>query len=169
MLKSLSDRGLSYTCIANSQRLSLLVSGDGRRVLVASFTGQIFLWECLVPQDLNSVRDSTVKGCWSQITSSENSSLPSAKDKEACLHCVFVQSQVRATKVWLFYSIHKNAYNGPSVYLFKISPVYFFCAPIQTAGDMCLSAFVFTVGEQLIVTFLKIQWEETGKTRLDSI
>ncbi|XP_058267346.1 ciliogenesis and planar polarity effector 1 isoform X3 [Hemibagrus wyckioides] len=113
---------------ATSQRLSLLVSGDGRRVLVASFTGQIFLWECLVPQDLSSVRDSTVKGCWSQITSSENSSLPSAKDKEACLHCAFIQS--------------------------------------QAAGDVCLSAFVFTVGEQLIVTFLKIQWEEAGKTSL---
>ncbi|KAK3549848.1 hypothetical protein QTP86_015286, partial [Hemibagrus guttatus] len=113
---------------ATSQRLSLLVSGDGRRVLVASFTGQIFLWECLVPQDLSGIRDNTVKGRWSQITSLENSRLPSAEDKEACLHCVFVQS--------------------------------------QAAGDVCLSAFVFTVGEQLIVTFLKIQWEETGKTSL---
>ncbi|XP_026995153.2 ciliogenesis and planar polarity effector 1 isoform X2 [Tachysurus fulvidraco] len=113
---------------ATSQRLSLLVSGDGRRVLVASFTGQIFLWECLVPQDLNSFRDNTVKGHWSQIVPSENSRLPSAKDKEACHHCVFVQS--------------------------------------QAVGDVCLSAFLFTVGEQLIVTLLKIQWEETGKTSL---
>ncbi|KAB5543313.1 hypothetical protein PHYPO_G00077610 [Pangasianodon hypophthalmus] len=111
-----------------SRRLSLLVSGDGWRILVASFTGQIFLWECLVPQDLNSFRDNTVKGRWSQIAPSENSRLPSAKDKEACLHCVFVQS--------------------------------------QAVGDVCLSAFVFTTGEQLIVTFLKIQWEETWKNSL---
>ncbi|KAF4082340.1 hypothetical protein AMELA_G00150710 [Ameiurus melas] len=113
---------------ASSQRLSLLVSGDGRRVLVASFTGRIFLWECLVLQDLDSFRDNTVKGRWSQIAPSENSQLPSVKDKEACLHCAFVQS--------------------------------------QAVGDVCLSAFVFTTGEQLVVTFLKIQWEEAGKNSL---
>ncbi|KAF7700988.1 ciliogenesis and planar polarity effector 1 isoform X2 [Silurus meridionalis] len=111
-----------------SQRLSLLVSGDGRRVLLVSVTGAVFLWECLVPQDLISFRDNTVKGCWSQITASENSQLPSTKDKEACLHCMFVQS--------------------------------------QAVGDVCLSAFVFTAGEQLIVTFLKIQWEEIWKNSL---
>ncbi|XP_053501766.1 ciliogenesis and planar polarity effector 1 isoform X4 [Ictalurus furcatus] len=113
---------------ATSQRLSLLVSGDGRRVLVASFTGQIFLWECLVLQDLDSFRDNTVKGRWSQIAPSENSQLPSIRDKEACLHCAFVQS--------------------------------------QAVGDVCLSAFVFTAGEQLVVTFLKIQWEEAWKNSL---
>lgn len=44
-----------------------------------------------------------------------------------------------------------------------------FSCVIQAGGDVCLSAFVFTTGEQLIVTFLKIQWEETWKNRLDSI
>ncbi|XP_060764829.1 ciliogenesis and planar polarity effector 1 isoform X4 [Neoarius graeffei] len=119
---------LTSAAKANSRRLSLLVSGDGRRVLVASLTGQLFLWECLVPQELNSFRDNTVKGRWSQIAPSETSQLPSVKDKEACLHCVFVQS--------------------------------------QAVGDVCLSAFVFTIGEHLIVTFLKIQWEETWQKSL---
>lgn len=69
---------------------------------MASFTGQIFLWECLARQDLDSLRDNTVKGRWSQIAPSENSQLPSGRDKEACLHCAFVQSQVRAAGVGLF-------------------------------------------------------------------
>ncbi|XP_036450987.1 ciliogenesis and planar polarity effector 1 [Colossoma macropomum] len=113
---------------ATSLRPSLLVSGDGQRVLLVTVTGQVFIWECLVPQDLNSLRDSNVKGRWSQIASSENARLPSSKDKEASVHSVFVQS--------------------------------------QAVGDVCLSAFVFTSGEQLIVTFLKIQWEQTWERKL---
>ncbi|XP_066507194.1 ciliogenesis and planar polarity effector 1 isoform X2 [Hoplias malabaricus] len=115
---------------ATSLRLSLVVSGDGKRVLLVTFTGQIFLWECLVPQDLNSPRDTTIKGRWSQIASSENTQLPSSKDKETSLHSVFVQS--------------------------------------QTVGDVCLSALVFTHEDQLIVTFLKIQWEHTWLSKLSS-
>ncbi|XP_072514569.1 ciliogenesis and planar polarity effector 1 isoform X3 [Salminus brasiliensis] len=109
-------------------RLSLLVSGNGQRVLLVAVTGQVFLWECLVPQDLTSPRDSTIRGRWSQIASSENTQLPSSKDKEASIHSVFVQS--------------------------------------QTVGDVCLSAFVFTSGEDLLVTFLKIQWEQTWESKL---
>lgn len=98
VLVSCWPRSVLHTHIhtASSQRLSLLVSGDGQRVLVASFAGQVFLWECLVSQDLNSFRDNTLRGRWSQIAPSENSQLPSAKDKEACVHLAFVQSQVRA-------------------------------------------------------------------------
>ncbi|XP_049324352.1 ciliogenesis and planar polarity effector 1 isoform X3 [Astyanax mexicanus] len=109
-------------------RLSLLVSGDGQRVLLVSVTGQVFLWECLVPQDLNSPRDSTIRGLWSQIASSENTQLPSSKDKEASLHSVFIQS--------------------------------------ETVGDVCLSAFVFTNREELMVTILKIQWDQTWENKL---
>ncbi|KAF5893905.1 ciliogenesis and planar polarity effector 1, partial [Clarias magur] len=119
---------LASSAKASSTRLSLLVSENGRRVLVASLTGQIFLWECIVPQDLNNFRDNTVKGRWSQVDPSEHSRLPSTKDKEACLHCVFVKS--------------------------------------QSVGDVCLGAFIFTSGEQLMVTFLKIEWEETLKNSL---
>lgn len=35
-------------------------------------------------------------------------------------------------------------------------------------GDACLSAFVFTSGKKLIVTFLKIQWEEC-RTSVSSV
>ncbi|XP_035391703.1 ciliogenesis and planar polarity effector 1 [Electrophorus electricus] len=80
-------------CKATSLHLSLLVSGDGKRVLLVTVTGQVFLWECLAPKELYSLRDGTIRGRWSQIVSSENAQLPSAKNKEASLHCVFVQSQ----------------------------------------------------------------------------
>ncbi|XP_065120529.1 ciliogenesis and planar polarity effector 1 isoform X4 [Paramisgurnus dabryanus] len=74
-------------------RLSLLVSENGQRVYLAALTGQIFLWECLSPQDLSSPRDITVKGRWSQIGHPENTQLPSLKDKEASIHSVFVKNQ----------------------------------------------------------------------------
>ncbi|XP_017567420.2 ciliogenesis and planar polarity effector 1 isoform X1 [Pygocentrus nattereri] len=119
---------LASTGKATSPRPTLLVSGDGQRVLLVTVTGLVFLWECMVPQDLSSLRDGIIKGRWSQIASSENAQLPSSKDKEASVHSVFVQS--------------------------------------QAVGDVCLSAFVFTSGEELIVTFLKIQWEQTWERKL---
>ncbi|XP_076876883.1 ciliogenesis and planar polarity effector 1 isoform X2 [Brachyhypopomus gauderio] len=117
-------------CKAASLRISLVVSGDGQRVLLVTVTGHVFLWECLGPKELSSLRDATVRGRWSQIASSENERLPSAEDKDASLHSVFVQS--------------------------------------QAVGDVCLSAFVFTSGEHLIVTFLKVQWEEPRESKISS-
>ncbi|XP_051268723.1 ciliogenesis and planar polarity effector 1 isoform X1 [Dicentrarchus labrax] len=38
----------------------------------------------------------------------------------------------------------------------------------ETIGDVCLSAFVFTSGKKLMITFLKIQWEE-GRVRVGSV
>ncbi|XP_029921144.1 ciliogenesis and planar polarity effector 1 isoform X2 [Myripristis murdjan] len=38
----------------------------------------------------------------------------------------------------------------------------------EAIGDTCLSAFVFTSGEKLTVTFLKIQWDE-GHARVGSV
>ncbi|XP_021334904.2 ciliogenesis and planar polarity effector 1 isoform X3 [Danio rerio] len=38
----------------------------------------------------------------------------------------------------------------------------------QAVGDVCLSAFVFTAEAQLIVTFLKIQWDSTWDSKLGS-
>ncbi|KAJ8408630.1 hypothetical protein AAFF_G00252650 [Aldrovandia affinis] len=102
--------------------LSLLVSGDGRRVLLTALTGQVFLWECSDPQDLAGTRDGVAKGRWQQILPLDVSALPSAQNKEASQHSVFAQG--------------------------------------EAVGDCCLSAFVFSVGEQLTVTFLKIQWDE---------
>ncbi|KAM4634088.1 ciliogenesis and planar polarity effector 1 [Polymixia lowei] len=39
----------------------------------------------------------------------------------------------------------------------------------EAMGDVCLSAFVFTSGEKLTVTFLKIQWDEGHANRVGSV
>lgn len=78
----------------NSTRLSLQVSGDGLRVLVVAITGQVFLWECMSSKDLMGMRDGAVKGRWSHICALEDSILPSAQDKEASQHTIFVKSKV---------------------------------------------------------------------------
>ncbi|KAI1905124.1 hypothetical protein AGOR_G00012710 [Albula goreensis] len=111
--------------------LSLLVSGDGRRVLLTVLTGQVFLWECSDPQDLAGMRDGIVKGRWQQILPLENSALPSPQNKEASQHNVFIKG--------------------------------------EAMGDCCLSAFTFIEGEELKVTFLKIQWEEGFESKLSSV
>ncbi|XP_033503413.2 ciliogenesis and planar polarity effector 1 isoform X1 [Epinephelus lanceolatus] len=114
----------------NATRLSLQVSGDGKRVLVVAITGQVFLWECMDVRDLTGVRDGTVKGHWAHIQPLEDSILPSSQDKEASQHTIFIKTEVM--------------------------------------GDACLSAFVFTSGKKLVLTCLKIQWEE-GHMRAGSV
>ncbi|KAM3599738.1 uncharacterized protein V6R79_010631 [Siganus canaliculatus] len=107
----------------SATRLSLQVSGDGMRVLLATVTGQVYLWECMDARDLIGVRDGTVRGCWTHILPLEESLLPSSRDKEATQHTMFVKKEVM--------------------------------------GDSCLSAFVFTSGKNLIITCLRIQWEDS--------
>ncbi|XP_073334518.1 ciliogenesis and planar polarity effector 1 [Pagrus major] len=114
----------------NATRLSLQVSGDGMRALLATITGQVFLWECMDVRDLTGVRDGTVKGHWAHVCPLEDSILPSSQDKEASQHTMFIKTEVM--------------------------------------GDACLSAFVFTSGKKLIITCLKIQWEEC-RVRVGSV
>lgn len=77
--------------------LSLVVSGDGMRVLLLTVTGQVFLWECVDVRDLSGVRDGTARGRWAQIQHPGNTALPSPKDKEASQHSIFVRGEVRRT------------------------------------------------------------------------
>lgn len=90
---------LCFVCVLteNTTRLSLQVSGDGLRVLVVAITGQVFLWECMSVKDLMGIRDGEVKGRWSHICALGDSLLPSAQDKEASQHTIFVK-----TKVFIF-------------------------------------------------------------------
>lgn len=82
----------------NATRLSLQVSGDGLRVIVVAVTGQVFLWECMGFQDLAGVRDGVVSGRWSHVHPLEDSILPSAQNKEASQHTVFVKTEVSMLK-----------------------------------------------------------------------
>nr|XP_020474269.1 protein JBTS17 isoform X2 [Monopterus albus] len=106
----------------NGRLLSLQVSGDGMRVLLAAVIGQVFLWECTDVSYLMGVRDGTVKGHWTHILPLQDTVLPSSQDKEASQHTIFIKT--------------------------------------EAMGDTCLSVFIFTSGKKLIITCLKIQWEE---------
>ncbi|XP_067106459.1 ciliogenesis and planar polarity effector 1 [Osmerus mordax] len=112
-------------------RLSLLVSGDGMRVLLVSPARQVFLWECADVRDLAGVRDGPARGVWAHIHPPRDWRAPSPQDKETSLHSVFVRT--------------------------------------DALGDVCLSAFVFSDGDKLSVTFLKIQWEEGQGSRVGSV
>uniref|UniRef100_A0A3B4AUS7 Ciliogenesis and planar polarity effector 1 n=1 Tax=Periophthalmus magnuspinnatus TaxID=409849 RepID=A0A3B4AUS7_9GOBI len=105
-----------------ASRLSVQVSGDGLHVLLVAVTGEVFLWQCADVRDLIGVRDSTVKGNWSQIQASNDTMLPTSQDKEAYVHTLFVKT--------------------------------------EALGDVCLSTFVFTSGNKLIISCLKIIWGE---------
>lgn len=146
---------LCFICVLteNATRLSLQVSGDGLRVLVVAITGQVFLWECISVKDLTMIRDGAVKGRWSHICALEDSILPSAQDKEASQHTIFVKTKVFILKyIFMLHVLVIWATAPCSVFHF-----YFF---YQDMGDACLSAFVFTAGMKLIITCLKIHWEE---------
>ncbi|KAM6986487.1 ciliogenesis and planar polarity effector 1 [Aplochiton taeniatus] len=74
-------------------RLSLLVSGDGMRVLLVGLTGQVFLWECGDERDLTGMKDGSARGCWAHIQPPEDAALPSPQDKEASQHSIFVRTE----------------------------------------------------------------------------
>ncbi|KAM5329284.1 ciliogenesis and planar polarity effector 1 isoform 2-T2 [Glossophaga mutica] len=80
--------------IASSLRLYLYVSGDGKRVLIVTPSGCIFLWEYLEFKNILSSKSPSLMGRWSQILPEEAAHLPSTKDKEAVVHAVFVKNEL---------------------------------------------------------------------------
>ncbi|XP_029434494.1 ciliogenesis and planar polarity effector 1 isoform X2 [Rhinatrema bivittatum] len=75
-------------------RLHLYVSGDGRRVLVATLTGSVFLWESTDGKNMPPFRKPLSLGRWSQIMPEQSMILPTSEDKEATVHAVFVENEV---------------------------------------------------------------------------
>lgn len=144
-----------YFLTGNTTRLSLQISGDGLRVLVVAITGQVFLWECMGVKDLTGIRDGAVKGRWSHIHSLEDSILPSAQDKEASQHTIFVKTEVFNLE-YRFDMLHIEVICTTAAW--SVFHFFFF---YQDMGDACLTAFVFTAGVKLIITCLKIDWEES--------
>ncbi|XP_076973098.1 ciliogenesis and planar polarity effector 1 isoform X3 [Tamandua tetradactyla] len=80
--------------VASSLRLYLYVSGDGKRVLLISRSGCIFLWECLEYKNIISSKSSSLRGQWSHIIPEEAALLPSTEDKEATVHAVFIKNEL---------------------------------------------------------------------------
>uniref|UniRef100_A0A452QF42 Ciliogenesis and planar polarity effector 1 n=1 Tax=Ursus americanus TaxID=9643 RepID=A0A452QF42_URSAM len=79
---------------ASSLRLYLYVSGNGKRVLLITPSGCIFLWEYLEFKNIFSSKSSSLVGQWSQIIPEEAVHLPSNEDKEAVVHAVFIKNEL---------------------------------------------------------------------------
>ncbi|XP_034512894.1 ciliogenesis and planar polarity effector 1 isoform X4 [Ailuropoda melanoleuca] len=79
---------------ASSLRLYLYVSGNGKRVLLITPSGCIFLWEYLEFKNIFSCKSPSLVGQWSQIIPEEAVHLPSNEDKEAVVHAVFVKNEL---------------------------------------------------------------------------
>uniref|UniRef100_A0A8C0C6X3 Ciliogenesis and planar polarity effector 1 n=1 Tax=Balaenoptera musculus TaxID=9771 RepID=A0A8C0C6X3_BALMU len=80
--------------VASSLRLYLYVSGDGKRVLLITPSGCIFLWEHLEFKNILSSKSPSLAGQWSQIIPEEAVHLPSTEDKEAVVHAVFIKNEL---------------------------------------------------------------------------
>ncbi|XP_032271042.1 ciliogenesis and planar polarity effector 1 isoform X1 [Phoca vitulina] len=80
--------------VASSLRLYLYVSGNGKRVLLVTPSGCIFLWEYLEFKNIFSSKSPSLVGQWSQIISEEAVHLPSNEDKEAVVHAVFIKNEL---------------------------------------------------------------------------
>lgn len=75
----------------------MYVSGDGKRVLIVTPSGCIFLWEYLEFRNVLSSKSPSLRGQWSQIAPEEAVCLPSPEDKEAVVHAVFIKNEVKPT------------------------------------------------------------------------
>ncbi|XP_075444503.1 ciliogenesis and planar polarity effector 1 isoform X2 [Ascaphus truei] len=77
-----------------SWKVSLCASGDGRRVLVATPTGCVFLWESTEKRHiLLSSKSTSVAGTWTQIQPLDSTVFPKTTDKEAMVHAIFVKNE----------------------------------------------------------------------------
>lgn len=80
--------------VASDLRLYLYVSGNGKRVLLITLSGYIFLWEYLEFKNILTSKHPSLMGQWSQIIPKESAHLPSAEDKEAVVHAVFIKNEL---------------------------------------------------------------------------
>ncbi|XP_063114153.1 ciliogenesis and planar polarity effector 1 isoform X4 [Cavia porcellus] len=80
--------------VASCLRLHLYVSGNGKRVLLISASGCIYLWEYLELKNILPSKSSSLVGQWSQIIPDEAVLLPSTEDKEAVVNAVFIKNEL---------------------------------------------------------------------------
>ncbi|XP_071587086.1 ciliogenesis and planar polarity effector 1 isoform X2 [Heliangelus exortis] len=87
-------------------RLYLYVSGDGRKALLTTPTGCVFLWESTDHENTSSCKNSSF-GHWTRILSHESVMLPSTEEKEIGVHAAFIQNEIlgdRCLCSFVFYS-----------------------------------------------------------------
>jgi hypothetical protein len=72
------------------------VSENGKRVLLITLSGCIFLWEYLESKNNFFSKSLSLVGQWSQIIPEEAVLLPSIEDKEAVVNAVFIKNEVKS-------------------------------------------------------------------------
>ncbi|PNI25615.1 C5orf42 isoform 2 [Pan troglodytes] len=80
--------------VASSLRLYLYVSGNGKRIVLITPSGCIFLWEYLELKNILSSKSLSLAGRWSQVIPEEAVLLPSTEDKEAVVNAVFIKNEL---------------------------------------------------------------------------
>ncbi|XP_074242689.1 ciliogenesis and planar polarity effector 1 isoform X8 [Saimiri boliviensis] len=80
--------------VARSLKPYLYVSGNGKRILLITPSGCIFLWEYLELKNILASKSLSLVGQWSQVIPEEAVLLPSAEDKEAVVNAVFVKNEL---------------------------------------------------------------------------
>uniref|UniRef100_A0A5F9CHQ9 Ciliosis and planar polarity effector complex subunit 1 n=1 Tax=Oryctolagus cuniculus TaxID=9986 RepID=A0A5F9CHQ9_RABIT len=95
---------------ACSLRLYLYVSGNGKRILLVTLSGCIFLWEYLESPSILSSKCLSLVGQWSQIRPEETVLLPSPEDKEAIVNAVFVKNELFGDCCLCSFSFYSGEY-----------------------------------------------------------
>ncbi|XP_012315428.2 ciliogenesis and planar polarity effector 1 isoform X6 [Aotus nancymaae] len=80
--------------VASSLRPYLYVSGNGKRILLITPSGCIFLWEYLELKNILASKSLSLVGQWSQVIPEEAVLLPSTEDKEAVVNAVFIKNEL---------------------------------------------------------------------------
>uniref|UniRef100_UPI00398E864E ciliogenesis and planar polarity effector 1 n=1 Tax=Pristiophorus japonicus TaxID=55135 RepID=UPI00398E864E len=78
----------------SASRLFLFVTRDGKRVLLVSQTGAVFVWEASEKRDLPCVPGTRLSGRWARVMADEQVRLPQAQDKDSAVHAVFLTDEV---------------------------------------------------------------------------
>uniref|UniRef100_A0A8C4RJK4 Ciliosis and planar polarity effector complex subunit 1 n=1 Tax=Erpetoichthys calabaricus TaxID=27687 RepID=A0A8C4RJK4_ERPCA len=76
-----------------SEALCLIVSGDGKRILLLTSIGLVLLWESNENKDLTTVLGNLATGQWSEISYPENVTLPTRVDKERSVNAAFFKQE----------------------------------------------------------------------------
>nr|DBA23673.1 TPA: hypothetical protein GDO54_014565 [Pyxicephalus adspersus] len=144
-----------------SLKLYLYVSGDGSRVLLATHTGCVYLWENTEENYWpNLQKTRTLSGRWNKIEPHDTVMFPSTADKDATVNAIFLKSEVLGDSflcVFVFYSASRlmmtffslrwiegdQKYN--SVYPFHVhwsqqdcvlDTIYPTCEPVKSRGAL---------------------------------
>ncbi|XP_012577329.1 PREDICTED: uncharacterized protein C5orf42 homolog [Condylura cristata] len=96
--------------VASSLKLYLYVSGNGKRVLLITPSGCIFLWEYLEFKTILSSKSLSLEGQWSQIVPEEAIHLPSTEDKEAVVHAVFIKNELFGDSCLCSFTFYSGEY-----------------------------------------------------------